>query len=185
MPRVCSFASRRPSRCLSLALAYVLLTTLCAPPGVGLLSASAGSKRLPSTGGTKAQTVSVVRRRGNELLVRFRGNVSEQARSAAVEARGGHRLRRLRGESGLEKIELVAGLDLDAAAALLGADPAVEFVEPNFLVSGDQTAPSDPRFGEQWALRNVGQSGGVAGSDIQAEAAWQATTGNLRRSSRS
>ena len=39
--------------------------------------------------------------------------------------------------------------------------------------------PNDPAFGEQWALRNVGQNGGQFGSDIHSTDAWQTTTGSL------
>ncbi len=37
--------------------------------------------------------------------------------------------------------------------------------------------PNDPRFNEQWALHNTGQSGGTPGADIKAPAAWELTTG--------
>ena len=37
---------------------------------------------------------------------------------------------------------------------------------------------TDPRFEEQWALRNTGQSGGQFGSDINVANAWQTTTGS-------
>jgi len=40
------------------------------------------------------------------------------------------------------------------------------------------TQPDDPRFSEQWALRNTGQNGGQYGSDIGVIAAWQKTTGS-------
>ncbi|HWN08814.1 MAG TPA: S8 family serine peptidase [Pyrinomonadaceae bacterium] len=56
-------------------------------------------------------------------------------------------------------------------------EPSVEFAEPNFLITKDDVHPSDPKFNEQWALRNAGQSGGQFGSDINAATAWQTTTG--------
>jgi hypothetical protein len=37
---------------------------------------------------------------------------------------------------------------------------------------------NDPYYPQQWALRNTGQSGGVPGADIDAELAWDLTTGN-------
>jgi len=36
-----------------------------------------------------------------------------------------------------------------------------------------EVIPNDPRFGEQWALKNTGQSGGVADADIDATEAWE------------
>jgi subtilisin family serine protease len=53
----------------------------------------------------------------------------------------------------------------------------VEFAEPNFLIAKDQAVTTDPRFGEQWALRNTGQGGGQFGSDINVTTAWQTTSG--------
>ena len=42
--------------------------------------------------------------------------------------------------------------------------------------------PNDPRFGEQWALRNTGQAvdgvPGTAGEDVNARAAWDLTQGS-------
>jgi|GEM_PF-952439 len=50
--------------------------------------------------------------------------------------------------------------------------------EPNFvqqlkLASG----PNDPRFLQQWALKNTGQRGGIAGQDIRAVDAWSVRRG--------
>lgn len=59
-----------------------------------------------------------------------------------------------------------------AVAALLAA-PA----------SGAAALPSDPQFGSQWALRNIGQiqsgQAGVDGADIDAPAAWDALPASL------
>ncbi|MEM9687246.1 MAG: S8 family serine peptidase, partial [Bacteroidota bacterium] len=38
--------------------------------------------------------------------------------------------------------------------------------------------PNDPLYGNQWGLNNTGQNGGTAGIDVNAEAAWDITTGN-------
>lgn len=38
--------------------------------------------------------------------------------------------------------------------------------------------PTDPLFGEQWYLRNTGQSGGTAGMDIRIDGAWRDYTGD-------
>jgi subtilisin family serine protease len=39
--------------------------------------------------------------------------------------------------------------------------------------------PNDPQFGQQWHLKNTGQGGGNPGSDIDAERAWDLTTGGI------
>lgn len=53
-----------------------------------------------------------------------------------------------------------------------------EYVEPDYTVSAD-LQPTDSRFqdGTLWGLRNLGGSG-VIGADINAEAAWNLTTGS-------
>jgi subtilisin family serine protease/outer membrane protein assembly factor BamB len=57
------------------------------------------------------------------------------------------------------------------AIARLQATGRYEFVEPDRIRHLDAT-PNDPSFSLQWSLNNTGQSGGVAGSDIKAPAAW-------------
>jgi subtilisin family serine protease len=52
----------------------------------------------------------------------------------------------------------------------------VQYVEPNFVLHAKRLA-NDRLFGEQWALRNVGQYGGKPGADVGATAAWDLTTG--------
>jgi hypothetical protein len=38
--------------------------------------------------------------------------------------------------------------------------------------------PNDPRYPNQWALNNTGQGGGLPGSDVDAERAWDLTAGD-------
>ena len=54
-----------------------------------------------------------------------------------------------------------------------------EYVEPDYLVQAE-LVPTDQAFtnGTLWGLRNEGQSGGLAGADIAAPAAWDLTTGS-------
>lgn len=174
MPRTPRSIDRLSTRFLTLTLVYSLLVSLCAP--LTLRRAEAA----PRTGSATVVTTQTTHndgRRAGELLVRFRAGSSEQERTSAVERRGGRRGRQLRGGDGVEKIDLINGQEPEALAAQLSTDPAVEFVEPNFLITTDQTTPNDPRFTEQWALKNAGQAGGQQGADINADAAWQTTTG--------
>lgn len=58
----------------------------------------------------------------------------------------------------------------------------VEYVEPNYIYSINQI-PNDPDFNKLWGLRNQGQEDpkgqlGVADVDIDAEKAWDITTGS-------
>jgi uncharacterized repeat protein (TIGR01451 family) len=65
----------------------------------------------------------------------------------------------------------------EALANALQHNPKVVYVEPNYIVQATAT-PNDPLFGQLWALKNTGQSFGVAGADIKSEAAWNVTTGS-------
>jgi len=63
--------------------------------------------------------------------------------------------------------------------------PSVANVQNNHYVSlrkTDETIPNDSLYGYQWALHNVGQNGGIPGSDIDAQKAWDITTGGITAS---
>jgi RHS repeat-associated protein len=162
------------------ALSYALIASLLVPPPARALESAVAAPRsktaaAPAPAALAGQDAA---RRDGELIVRFRGNVSEEERNALAAAKGGQRKGKLRGESGAERLELQPGQDVLAAAGELRADPRVELAEPNYLVRRDEVMPNDQRFAEQWALKNTGQSGGGAGADIRATAAWQETTGS-------
>jgi len=98
---------------------------------------------------------------------------------SALSSHGVRLKRRLRGGSNIERLELLGGQSPQATALELMLEPSVEFAEPNFLIRHDQFgSPDDPEFGNQWSLRNIGQSGGQFGSDINVSSAWQTTTGS-------
>jgi predicted outer membrane repeat protein len=82
------------------------------------------------------------------------------------------------------KVTLPPNQSLDDIIALLQADAAVEYAERNQRVFL-HTAPNDPYYPQQWALRNTGQAfpipgggerTGTAGADIGAEQAWDVVT---------
>lgn len=56
--------------------------------------------------------------------------------------------------------------------------PQVRAAQFNRRVS-IRTTPDDPLFTQQWALHNVGQTGGTSGADVRATSAWDITTGGL------
>ena len=164
-------SARSCARCVSLSLCLSLLASSAPPPS----SAATTSGAAPTAGVVPVAARGAESRPG-ELLVRFRDGVPEHEREAVVGLRGGRRRGALRGVSGVERVEVAAARTLELIAAELSQLPAVEYAEPNFIIRGEQS-PSDPRFAEQWALRNMGQSGGMPGSDIGAEAAWRRATG--------
>ena len=65
----------------------------------------------------------------------------------------------------------------DAAIERLTKLPAVLYAEKN----SDGQLDNDPHYlsGAQWYLHNTGANGGVAGADVNAEAAWNIYTGNM------
>lgn len=86
---------------------------------------------------------------------------------------GARVLRRFPQLQDMQVLQLPAGRTVEAALARYRASGLIEAAEPDYIVQAAVT-PDDPRFldGTLWALRNTGQSGGVAGADIRATAAW-------------
>lgn len=64
----------------------------------------------------------------------------------------------------------------------LNSNPLVEFAEPNYIYSINKT-PNDSSYEKLWGLKNTGakdsaNKSGVVGMDINAEKAWDITTGS-------
>ncbi len=131
-----------------------------------------------------------------EVIVRFR----ESAASAKTSASRFMTLRTSEREISAEIVDfdgskIVSGLRLARVApedTLLAIDAFnsrsdVLYAEPNYI-RRKLALPNDPRFGELWGLKNTGQLGyndataqnqaGKAGADIDAELAWNITTGS-------
>lgn len=68
-----------------------------------------------------------------------------------------------------------------SAIEMMAANSNVEIVEPNYIYRVNRL-PNDPSLGRLWGLVNVGQTDGrgtgIAGMDIDAERAWDITTGS-------
>ncbi|MDO8368575.1 MAG: S8 family serine peptidase [Saprospiraceae bacterium] len=60
----------------------------------------------------------------------------------------------------------------------LREQPEVRSAQFNHLLE-NRTLPDDPLFPQQWYLRNDGSSGGTVDADLDAEKAWDITTGGL------
>lgn len=59
-------------------------------------------------------------------------------------------------------------------------DPQVVAAQFNHFIDLRSKTPNDPRYGEQWYLKNTGQrSGFVPGLDLGMEDAWEITTGGV------
>jgi subtilisin family serine protease len=115
-----------------------------------------------------------------QVIVKFRPGVRATGRTAALRARGATIDRALPMPR-----TYVAGLVPDAAvedaARALARDPRIAWAEPNARRTAG-SVPNDAFFGEQWSLRNTGQTvdgaAGAAGADIDAPGAWRRTTGS-------
>jgi subtilisin family serine protease/outer membrane protein assembly factor BamB len=110
------------------------------------------------------------------ILVKFQEDAGHSQRMSAHARSGGrvaHRMRRLP----LEVVKIPPNTGLAEVLERYRANPFVQYAEPNYLISIDQSAV-DPRFAEQWALHNTGQEGGVAGADIAIRAAWEFARGS-------
>ena len=105
------------------------------------------------------------------------------------------------GQSGLldkgemMQLRLPAGMTTEQAIAKMKNDPAVAYVEPNYIYrldpkeqQGAQPQPpatppasnsAEPNdlVPELWGMNNTGQNGGTADADIDAAEAWQIHTG--------
>jgi subtilisin family serine protease len=107
-------------------------------------------------------------------------SVSKQSadlRASLSKLAPGFSLDRQLGSDGLYRLTGPVDLAADAVARELTALPGFRFFEPDFLVHADAT-PSDPSFGQLWGMNNVGQFGGLSGTDIRATQAWNITTGS-------
>jgi subtilisin family serine protease len=116
-----------------------------------------------------------------ELIVGFQPGVSGGEQQSVLTRAGAKRKR------GFARIRAslvsVNPAVLDEAIATLSHDRRVRYVEPNFVVSADDTAvtPNDPFLQQLWGLTNSGQvvngSQGTADADIDAPEAWSVSTG--------
>src|SRR5215213_3883887 len=131
-----------------------------------------------------------------EVLVRYRSNAEagrEELAQTSLRRNGRDipvRVERFDGSNlveGLRRARVSPEDTLDAIAALK-TDASVLYAEPNYILRRE-AVPDDARFADLWALKNTGQFGnvgppdnnrflsGTPGVDIDAEEAWNITTG--------
>ncbi|KRW66073.1 serine protease [Pseudomonas sp. TTU2014-105ASC] len=116
-----------------------------------------------------------------ELLVQFKPAASEAAKNAALSKQGAKAAQKLLDKAArkdakgdLVQAQLGKGKKLDAALlARLAADPAVEFVEPNWIYRTQRANPNDPGLGSLWGMQGATTSP-AAPYGSGALAAWNA-----------
>jgi hypothetical protein len=119
---------------LCLLLSYALMISLLAPSIIPEVSA----RSVISDSSSSTQNVNREPARAGELLIKFRAGTSETDKNGVALSHGTRRGRRLRGDSGVEKLDVAAGQTPEAFALQLASEPSVEFAEPNFLIAHDQ-----------------------------------------------
>ncbi|MHB9021955.1 MAG: S8 family serine peptidase [Halothiobacillus sp.] len=116
-----------------------------------------------------------------QVLIRYNNALSAQNQQPVIAAMAS-RVEPM-GHSGYSLIRLKPGLDSVASAmATLRALPGVAAVQPNYIYHATALT-NDPQIGQQWALKNTGQTianasystnnPGIPNDDIGIEAAWQ------------
>lgn len=134
---------------------------------------------IPQSGGTNEVAYlssAAITKVAGEYIVRFRDGITRAASASAVTAHGGI-VKRSYNIINAAHVVVPVGVDATAFATALAADPMVAYVEPNRKRSS-YLAPNDADYGKLWGLNNDGQTGGTAGCDINAEAAWNYLTGD-------
>ncbi|EGJ32909.1 subtilisin-like serine protease, partial [Moorena producens 3L] len=109
------------------------------------------------------------------LIVKFQPGLSSQSQTELREELGAEVLKSYR-RTGIE-LWSVEDMTVEEAIGNYGDDPRILYIEPDFIVEtiGD---PNDSRFDELWGMHNTGQTGGTDDADIDAQEAWDITTGS-------
>lgn len=110
----------------------------------------------------------------SSILVRFQPNTVTTGDQLAPGVTVGSELSLV---DGLFRVELGAGVGVEEAIDTLRSNSDVLYAQPNFRVYVSLT-PDDALYSEQFALHNIGQTGGTDDSDIDAPEAWDITTGS-------
>lgn len=110
-----------------------------------------------------------------EVLVKFKASLSAQSQTSIVSGMGA-RVRSRLSSIGVQRLQLRRDMTVHSAIEQLYKSGQVLYAEPNYIVRAS-IIPNDAQFVQQWGLRNTGQTGGLAGADIKAAAAWDVITG--------
>nr|AYM53860.1 secreted serine protease subtilisin family protein [Kofleria flava] len=161
------------------------LSTLLALSATGCMDTETGYEEATFT----AQALGVQGPAYDEhsVIVKFRDTISTNSVNDALSVVGGKfedrdfdlrddRYTHVAGGR-LALVELEGKFSAKDAMARLAKHPAIERVEPNYIVSIN-AIPNDPQFGALYGLHNTGQSGGTPGAHISALEAWDTTVGS-------
>lgn len=151
---------------------------------LSLLVASAASAapmtengKIPTTTGGSPEMAYVP----GEVLVRFDASADAGDRAQLRDRVDASLEDATLGVKGLQLLELEGDESPEKAADRLNAAAGVKYAHPNY-VQDMYATPNDPDFPFQWGAFNRGQLieglAGTAGADVDAQLAWDRTTGN-------
>lgn len=113
-----------------------------------------------------------------EVIVKFKPTVAALERTASVAAKSDAVRADLKHR--WVHVKLGAGQTVETALTAYRNDPAVEYVQPNYIYHAT-AVPNDPQYGQLWAFKNTGQNvptgtytpnTGTPGDDMNIEPAW-------------
>jgi thermitase len=114
----------------------------------------------------------------DRILVKLEEGVSEQS-LGTLNRQNNVSIERKLPHTRVNVLTLPNELPVEVAIRRYEASPDVEYAEPDFILKPSQTiSPNDPNYPKLYGLNNAGQTGGIAGADIDAPEAWSSTTGD-------
>ncbi|MEB3887423.1 S8 family serine peptidase, partial [Lyngbya sp. CCY1209] len=111
----------------------------------------------------------------NQVIVKFKSGADSGDRNDILNTLGAEVVETTQ-NSGVQLWQIEG--DVENAVATFNEHPAIEYIEPNYIVNINSTIPNDPEFSQLWGLDNTGQTGGTPDADIDAPEAWDVQTGN-------
>ncbi len=111
-----------------------------------------------------------------QVLIKFTPAISAEAVNSALAAVGAQTIAEVK-PIGMRKLKLGTGVTVQDAVKKLREMSNVAYAEPNYIYH-TFVQPNDPNYSKLWGMENTGQTGGLAGADIKATAAWDITMGS-------
>ena len=118
-----------------------------------------------------------------EVLVKYRNGINAAQLNSMTQSNGVASVHQFQSKYKNDEImrwahvKLAPGMDVQQAIKQLSANPNIERVEPNYIITINLT-PNDPSYSQLWGLHNIGQTGGTQDADIDAPEAWDINTGS-------
>jgi len=113
--------------------------------------------------------------REGRILVKVKPGVTMSRLEAFHHANSNTVLRTFSAIGNLQVVKLPPGVLAKTAIQRITRSGLVDYAEPDYILQGF-LLPGDPKFVNQWALDNQGQSSGISGADIHAISGWDLQT---------